>query len=237
MKRKIKTLTLILLSVFFKAGAQQHLPTKWTAFTQFSIQESDKRMYGHPSTKYYTSTQPERFGTYQLNFGVKRCLYRFKKLEVGAGLGLGGEIATFDRYYTVRYFPATFYYRFESPFRSYGHILFLIPIEVRLGLVKNGGIVAGLLPQFIIINTVNANRPDKDHVWKIDPGFYSTELNAGIYYVLFKRIELTANCRLGQQKIVDKVLFNNSIYPKADFSDRYETYNLLKFTMGAGVKF
>lgn len=235
---KSKTTTLFLLLLFsFKVAAQSGSPAKWTVFTQFAIQESDKRLYDLPGKKYYLSSQPERFGTYQLNFGIKRSLYHFRRLGLGAGLGLGGELATFDRFYKENYFPATFYYRLEIPFRSYGHILFLIPIEVRLGLVKNGGIVAGLMPQFIIINAVNANRPEEDHVWKIDPGFYSAELNAGIYYVLFKRLELTANCRLWQEKIVDKVLFNNAIYPKADFSDRFERYNLLKFTMGVGVKF
>lgn len=206
----------------------------WMLSLGIGIQEHDKRLFDFPLRENLLKSQPEKFGTYQINANILKPILKKERMEFYWGIGAGMEMNTFRRPfdYTYKRTDDTKLLRYTD---RYYKFLLILPFEFHYFFNSDFFISSSVINQVNFLTIANRSNSDFTSYdwWSLN--FHSIEMNSGIGYT-YSKFDFILSYRFYQIKKVDRILFNDIILdPRPDKS--IEVHNPFKVWLSIGYKF
>lgn len=228
------SLIVCLLVTFQSVYSQSESSGVWLIQGSLGIEAHDKRLFNYNEKKLLLQRQPEYWGTYHLTVNAKRQLLHSKRLSVFAGLGLGYELATFNRPFDKSLFDKD-NFRVLLGTNKYSKLFIPITLTSFLHITDRWSLSAELSSNMLFYRHIDIFRrsrlfPYTHYTFALD----EAHAKVGINYA-FDKWMIGLNSRLINFQQVDKIIFNRLMGDPIIY-ESWEKYNPLRFDITFGMR-
>jgi len=210
-------------------GFSQTLPN-WIFMANLGVEKDDTRRYDNREGSLIPH-QAESWGTYHMEFNVKRKIFEYKRFSTFTGLGIGYEGATFSRPFYQGVLIDGVGADIALSVNNYGKVQ--LPLSVSLFYeLSNSWVLSGAL----VSNALLMRRIGRSG--GVYSGSYGTfewhdiQMRCGVNYRIGRWMVGFESRVINLQKI-DRVIFNNFLIDSRT-DQSWENYNPLRFDLTVG---
>jgi len=229
---KYISVVVFLLSTW-AVGIGQSL-SNWLLTANLGVEKHDKRLFDYAEARFLHAYQPESWGTYHVEFNVRRKIFEYRRFSTFMGLGIGYEKATFERPYNQGILiDATYVDHILLHVNNYGKLQLPLSVNLFYELSDSWVLSGALVSNALLMRRINP--PGRGKKYSGSFGTFEWEdiqLRCGINYRI-GRWMLGLESRVINVQKIDRVIFNRIIDdPRTDQS--WENHNPLRFDLTVG---
>ena len=195
----------------------------------------DRRLFDFPPAERLLAREPKRLD-YDLAFYLEKRFLRYKNLELNAGIGYAESNTLFGRPFDHSALNGG-YTKELRHIKKYTINKLILPVANKI-------YIRNFYLQIILLPTISFKKSAVDKilnktVTKRQFDWNSLEINPGIGIELWRRLQLSLNCRLFYFSEIDEVKFNSIVFsePYPEFlQQKVDTYNPFKMWLTVGYK-
>ena len=233
---KYSLLSLLLWAASLSYLAGQSIWRNMSIVGGAALGGQDRRLFYFPPAERLLAREPKKLD-YDLAFYLEKRVFRYKNLQMNAGIGYAESNTMFGR-------------PFDHSTLNGGNTLELryikkYTINKLIFPVSNKVYVGKLYLQIVVLPAISFKKSAVNNgdvgirVTKRQLAWNSLEINPGVCIEISHRLQLSVNCRLLYFNEIDKVKFNYLLFdePYPDFlQQKVDTYNPFKMWLTVGYK-
>lgn len=221
---------LIVQNIYCQGGMQE----KWMVTTSVGIEKHDKRLFDYSEKDMLLEMQPEKWGTYHFNIGIKRRAWKNIRFSSFVGVGIGYENATFLRPFDHRHFETGIALDILRNLNRYKKIQTPLNLSLIYEIGYHWFLSGDLTSNFLVHRSIDHTENDTGYFPYTESTFEMDDLHfdIGINYRIGPLL-IGLNSRILNFQKIDKIIFNHYLKdPRID--QKWEWHNPLRFDLTIG---